>query len=175
MIEYRQLQELEVREEGDGRTIYGIVVPYNKEQRINAGLTEIFMPGAFAQQTKAAHRVKLLVNHDLKMPIGRATLLREDKAGLYGEFRVSDTAAGNEQLQLIQDGVIDHLSIGFSTIKNATRPNGTIERQRAHLAEVSLVTFGAYGDDASVVGVRDLSGTPNLDSLQEVLKTIRRK
>ena len=106
-IEYRQLQELEVRAEGDGRTIYGIVVPYGKEQRINANLTEVFMPGAFAQQTRAAHRVKLLVNHDLKMPIGRATLLREDSAGLYGEFRISDTNAGNEQLQLIEDGVID--------------------------------------------------------------------
>ena len=172
-IEYRQLQELEVRAEGDGRTIYGIVVPYGKEQRINANLTEVFMPGAFAQQTRAAHRIKLLVNHDLKMPIGRATLLREDPAGLYGEFRISDTNAGNEQLQLIEDGVIDHLSIGFATIKNATRPNGTIERQRAHLAEVSLVTFGAYGDAAAVSGVRDVSTTPNLDAITELMKSIR--
>jgi hypothetical protein len=49
-----------------------------------------------------------------------------------------------------------------------------IERIAAHLAEVSAVTFGAYGPAAAVVGVRDQSKTPNLDALADILKDVRR-
>jgi len=49
-----------------------------------------------------------------------------------------------------------------------------IERVSAHLAEVSLVTFGAYGEAAQVVGVREESATPNLDTIQDILKDIRK-
>ena len=34
--------DLEFRASGDGRTIFGIAVPYNKEQRIGASLIEVF-------------------------------------------------------------------------------------------------------------------------------------
>jgi hypothetical protein len=119
--------------------------------------------------------VKFLVGHDASaLPIGRATLLREDEAGLYGEFRISDTERGSEVLTLIRDGALSELSIGFSPLKDKRRQDGVVERQLAHLAEVSAVTFGAYGSAASVVGVRDQSSTPNLDALEEILRGVRR-
>jgi hypothetical protein len=48
-IENRQYSvELQLRlANGDGRTIFGIAVPYNKEQRINGTLTDlekVFLP-----------------------------------------------------------------------------------------------------------------------------------
>ena len=83
--------DLEIRSTGDGRTICGICVPYNVEQRINTTLTEVFRAGAFSRVIPNAHRVKLLVGHDAQaLPIGRATLLREDTNGLYGEFKSLD-------------------------------------------------------------------------------------
>ena len=167
--------DLEVRTAGDGRTVCGICVPYGVVQRINANLSEVFIRGAFSNVVRASHRVKFLVGHDASaLPIGRATLLREDEHGLYGEFRISDTERGSEVLTLIRDGALSELSIGFSPLKDKRRQDGVVERQLAHLAEVSAVTFGAYGQAAAVVGVRDQSRTPNLDALAEVLKDLRR-
>ena len=167
--------DLEVRTAGDGRTVCGICVPYGVVQRINANLSEVFIRGAFSNVVRASHRVKFLVGHDANaLPIGRATLLREDEAGLYGEFRISDTERGSEVLTLIRDGALSELSIGFSPLKDKRRQDGVVERQLAHLAEVSAVTFGAYGSAASVVGVRDQSKTPNLDAIVELLKEIKK-
>ena len=175
-IETRAFEtDLEIRGEGDGRTICGICVPYDVEQRITHNLTEVFRRGAFSRVIPAAHRVKLLVGHDSKaLPIGRATLLREDANGLYGEFRVSKGSRSDDILELVRDGALSELSIGFQPLKDNRRKDGVIERLAAHLAEVSLVTFGAYGHAATVVGVRETSATPNLDSLDELLKSIRK-
>ena len=167
--------DLEVRGEGDGRTVCGICVPYDVEQRIHPTLTEVFRRGAFANVARAAHRVKLLVGHDAQaLPIGRATLLREDERGLYGEFRVSKGQRGDDILELVRDGALSELSVGFQPLKDKRRPDGVIERLAAHLAEVSLVTFGAYGANAAVAAVRDESATPNLDAVAAILKDIRR-
>jgi HK97 family phage prohead protease len=167
--------DLEVRADTDGRTICGICVPYDVEQRIHPTLTEVFRRGAFANVARAAHRVKLLVGHDAQaLPIGRATLLREDERGLYGEFRVSKGQRGDDILELVRDGALSEMSVGFQPLKDKRRSDGVIERLAAHLAEVSLVTFGAYGQAASVVGVREESATPNLDAVQDLLRDIRR-
>lgn len=175
MIENRNYEsDLEVRAGGDGRTIYGIVVPYNYEQQITRSLREVFLPGAFAAVTRAAHRVKLLVGHDAnQLPQGRATLLREDAAGLYGEFRVSKTQRGDELLELVADGAVDQFSVGFQPLQDRKRADGVVERVRAHLAEVSLVTFGAYSQQAAVAGIREASSTPNLDAARELLEGLK--
>lgn len=167
--------DLEIRNDGDGRTICGICVPYDVEQRIHQGLTEVFRRGVFSRVVPNAHRVKMLVGHDAQaLPIGRATLLREDTAGLYGEFRVSKGSRADDILELVRDGALSELSIGFIGLKDTRRPDGVIERIAAHLAEVSLVTFGAYGQAAAVVGVREVSNTPNLDAVDELLRDLKR-
>ena len=168
--------DLAIREDAEGRTIYGIAVPYDKEQRVNGDTTEVFRRGAFSDVLKAAHRVKLLRNHDVKNPIGRATLLRETDEGLYAEFKVSKTREGDDALELVKDGALDQLSIGFMPIKNRKRPDGVMERIKAHLAEVSLVTFGAYGELASVTGMREGQPqlTPRLDEARKILDAIQR-
>jgi HK97 family phage prohead protease len=176
MIETRAYEtDLEIRTTGDGRTICGICVPYNVEQRINANLVEVFKAGAFSRVIPNAHRVKLLVGHDSQaLPIGRATLLREDTNGLYGEFRVSKGNRSDDILELVRDGALSELSIGFQPLKDNRRKDGVVERIAAHLAEVSLVTFGAYGHAAQVVGVRQESDTPNLDAIAQLLKDLGR-
>lgn len=167
--------DLEIRKDGDGRTIVGIVVPYDVEQRIHHGLTEVFRRGAFQRVIPNAHRVKLLVSHDAQaLPIGRATLLREEAGGLYGEFRISKGSRSDDILELVRDGALSEFSIGFQPIKDNRRPDGVVERIAAHLAEVSLVTFGAYGQAAQVAAVRTPSTTPNLDAIDELIKTLRK-
>ncbi|KAF2379708.1 hypothetical protein BSN82_16995, partial [Acinetobacter baylyi] len=69
------------------------------------------------------------------------------------------------------------ISIGFMPIKNRKRQDGVIERLKAHLAEVSLVTFGAYGDMATVSGVRSnvVNETPRLDAAKKILSALQHK
>ncbi len=164
---------LEVRSDGDGRTVIGIAVPYDKEQRINAGLVEVFRKGVFRDVTRAANRVKLLFQHKTDSPIGRATMLEERDEGLYGEFRISKTEAGDEALELIRDGVLSNLSVGFQPLRDEKK-NGIVNRLKAHLAEVSLVTFGAYGDAANIVAVRNEIEKPNLETVREIVAKVRR-
>ena len=160
---------LEVRAEGDGRTVVGIAVPYDKEQRISPTMVEVFRKGVFRDVTRAANRVKLLFQHKTDTPIGRAIKLEEMDEGLYGEFRISK----NEALELIRDGVLTNLSVGFSPLKDEKR-NGITNRIKAHLAEVSLVTFGAYGDAAQIVAVRQEIERPNLASIEELIRKVKK-
>jgi HK97 family phage prohead protease len=164
---------LELRAEGDGRTVVGIAVPYDVEQRISAGLVEVFRKGVFRDVTRAANRVKLLFQHKTDAPIGRAVMLEERDGGLYGEFRISKTEAGDEALELIRDGVLTNLSVGFQPLKDEKR-NGVVNRIKAHLAEVSLVTFGAYGDAANIVAVRQEIEKPNLASIEAIVAKVRK-
>jgi HK97 family phage prohead protease len=171
MLETRNYElDLEVRDVANERVICGICVPYGVEQRIHAGLTEVFIPGAFNAVTRAAHRVKLLLGHDAKaLPLGRAQLLREDSAGLYGEFRISKGSRNDDVLELVVDGALNQLSVGFMPLKDRRRPDGVVERVKAHLAEVSLVTFGAYGEAAALTAVRDELENPNLEAAKALI------
>lgn len=156
---YRAFEpELALRASGDGRTVEGRAVPYNVEQRINARLTEVFVPGAFAHQMRAAHRVPFTYLH---LPhggaiIGKTVQLREAGDGLYGEWRVSRTQRGDETLELIKDGLLTQLSIGFREYPgtNKMRASGTVEYTRADLLEVAVVPEGAYGANAVITGTR---------------------
>lgn len=151
--------ELEVRSAskgGDGRTIVGIAVPYGRPQRIDAQLVEQFARGAFNHQIRAAQRVAFAREH-MSLGgtlIGRTTVLRDDAAGLYGEWRVSKTPAGEETLELVKDGALSDLSIGFRERQNRRLQDGTIERSTADLREVAVVMEGAYGANAVVAAVR---------------------
>ncbi len=164
---------LELRADGDGRTVVGIAVPYDVEQRIGPNIVEVFRKGVFRNVTRAANRVKLLYQHKTDAPIGRAIMLEERDGGLYGEFRISKTEAGDEALELIRDGVLSNLSVGFQPLEDR-KVNGVINRMKAHLAEVSLVTFGAYGDAANIVAVRQEIEKPNLASIEAIVAKVRK-
>lgn len=161
---------------GDGRTVIGRAVPYNVNQVINRSLTERFEPGAFASQLVAGHRVPFTRGH-MSMGgtlIGKTLKLEERSDGLYGEWRVSNTPAGEETLELLRDGVLDQLSIGFREMPGGTRNAGGVAvRTRAHLIEVSVVMNGAYGENAAVDAVRaEELGTPNLTAARNVLGSL---
>ncbi|AYJ47510.1 HK97 family phage prohead protease [Rhodococcus sp. P1Y] len=152
---------LELRSDDvDERIISGIAAPFDSPAEINSyegQFTETIRYGAFRKTiAERGERVKLLGLHDRsRMPLGRAVLLEERAEGLYAEFRVSRTQSGDEALELVRDGSLDHLSIGFrpiSEVWDRTRTKRTLTE--VALAEVSLVLEGAYGDAAAVTGSR---------------------
>lgn len=148
--------DLELR--GDGRTIVGIAMPFDQPAQVRDDgppYTEVFRRGAFTKtiNERGPRGVKTFAKHQrASLPIGRASLLREDSAGLYSELRVSKTVVGDEVLSLIADGALDSLSIGFAPIKDR-KVNGAVERLEVALHEISVVDYPAYAG-AAISGVR---------------------
>jgi len=161
---YRATPELHLRGDGDGRTVYGVVVPYGIVAEVDDGrgpYREQFEPGAFSRSIgERSAKIRLFINHDsrTRLPIGRATDLQERHDGLHGAFVVSRTAAGDEALTLVRDGVVDAFSVGFRPIRERSDA-GIVKRTEAALREVSLVGMPAYAG-ALVGGIR--SAVPHL-------------
>ncbi len=165
--------DIEIRSDGTGRTVHGILVPYNTRARVSDGgpaYEEMFAPGAFTRDIQARNGdfrgVKFLYQHDHTEPIGRAVDLSEDAKGFYGAFRIARTARGDEALELLREGVLDAFSIGFRAIDPAPGdpfdPRETVVRTKAALREASLVTFPAYAG-ALVAGVRQIDSSLDTD------------
>lgn len=154
--------DLQVRARGDGRTIFGIAVPWNAPTRIDDNLVEQFERGAFNHQLRDASRVRFAREHVLLggTLIGAASMMRDDAAGLYVELRASKTPVGDETLELVKDGALDQLSIMFRERQNRRLAGGITARVKADLAEVAVVMAGAYGDLATAVGVRSAATIP---------------
>lgn len=148
--------DIEVRSGGDGRIIHGIAVPWNKPYRIDARLVEQFAPGSANHQLRAANRIRFAREHLSQggSLLGPTQLLRNDGAGLYFEARASKTPLGDETLELVRDGALRQLSVGFRERRNRNLPGGIIERVKADFTEIAVVLDGAYADDAVVTGVR---------------------
>jgi HK97 family phage prohead protease len=155
-MEFRQYTpDMEVRSVGE-RLLCGIVVPFGIDQQIDVGLVERFERGAFTHQLRAANRVRLLDSHSTTpgcTPLGYARTLRQDAAGLYGEFRVVEGNIGDHWLSLAREGAMRQWSIGFRP--DATRNDGrTMVYTKATVFETALVPEGAYGALAQVAAVR---------------------
>lgn len=162
-----------VRADRTGRTIAGIIVPFDTVARVSDGgapYNESFQRGAFAKTiADRGDRVKLLYQHNSLEPIGRATLLEERDGGLYGEFQVSNVSRGDTALELVNDGVIDSFSVGFSGMK-AEKRGGVTVRTEVKLREASLVTFPAY-DTARISAVRAALGDIPEDAIDAILRS----
>lgn len=169
--------DLELR--SDGRTVYGMVVPFDREAVVNDGAgnyREVFRNGAFTRSINAGvNRVKLYANHSHRRgenPLGTATMLRQDPAGLVGEFHISNTRAGSEALELVRDGALDSFSVGFAEVPGKDRrTRGLVERLEVKLREASLVAFPAY-EGALISGLRAELGDEELERLIAFARTL---
>lgn len=119
---------------------------------------DIIAKGAFAKTLKENfNRVKVLYQHEIDEPIGKPIEMFEDNYGLYFKAFISQTTLGKDVLQLIRDGVLDEVSIGFDIIKEEfDAKTGTRIIKEVRLWEFSPVTFAA-NDKAKIVGVKDLN------------------
>lgn len=175
--------DLEVRSSAKGRTIVGIAVPWDVEQLIDDGITDVegFRRGAFDHQLDAWHRVKLSREHITRggQLIGRGLLARNDAAGLYVELAAARTLAADETLALVEGGALSNLSIAFRDRKttrgrSTAYPGHGVEwRTKADAAEVAIVLEGAYGDLALATGVRNAPAErPGLAEARRALQSL---
>ena len=151
---------IELRAEGDGRTLIGRAVPYGVAAQIPGGL-ERFIMGAFARQIAGEHvgAVKLYDSHQARLdgqqPIGKTASLQERQDGLHGAWPLYNTSRANDALELVRTGEVTGLSIGFRALEGGTRrgADGAYERHGVHLDHIVLTHEPAY-QTAGVMAVR---------------------
>lgn len=115
---------------------------------------DVVVAGAFAQTIAddfPSGRIKVMWMHT--DPLGVPLHMEEDSKGLFVRGRVSQTQLGNDALTLMQDRVVDRMSIGYMVEEEEERDDGVRELQRLKLMEFSPVLF-PMNEQAEISGVK---------------------
>jgi HK97 family phage prohead protease len=123
------------------RIIAGKIAPYGNEIGNTSAGKVIFEAGSI--QIEDPTKVKLLLEHDPKQPIGRMKNVTEDASGIFAEFKVSNTTRGTDSLIEASENLRSGLSVGVEVIKGINK-GGVYRVSAARLMEVSLVQAAAF-------------------------------
>ena len=153
----------ELKADAAERTISGKIVPYDGEVGMTSAGAVVFERGAI--NIAESSKVKLLLEHDAKQPIGRAQFFNETEDGIYASFRISKSSRGSDALIEASEELRTGLSIGVMV--NAAKPkNGVLYVSSADLLEVSLVQAAAFKSAA----VTDIAASED-EAVEETLPT----
>lgn len=160
---------------------------------------DIVLPGAFSESIEKNYRsfvatgkpprIHFLYQHDPQKPVGTITELREDEKGLYFTARIARTQLGDELLELVYNGTIDGLSIGYRVLEEDYDANRRARLLRkVDLLEISAVTFPANEECRvkselllkSVAGIDGIAGVfeqamPEFSEMIDELVDLKRK
>ena len=148
------------------RTISGKIVPAGTGEIGNTSAGRVvFEKGAIAlpQDPKT---IKLLNQHDMKQPLGKATSFSTDDEGIYATFKISRSNRGTEALILAEEGLQSGLSVGVEVVKSKMKA-GVMHVSAANLFEVSLVTEPAF-KSAQVI---DVAAEDTPEAVEEIQPT----
>jgi len=117
---------------------------------------DIIEPGAFSKTLQENNsRVKVLWQHDINEPIGKPIMMEQDSKGLYIKAKISMTDTGKKAMELMKDGVIDEMSIGYDIIKDEYKGKNRMLKE-LRLWEFSPVTFAA-NEKARITSAKNLN------------------
>lgn len=185
-VEFRSATVADVRYAD--RIVEVVAVPYNEETVVEYRgrlVTESVLPGAFDGIETRPNRISVNRDHDYARTIGITRALQPSRTeGLVAALRISPTAAGDEALELANDGALG-ASVGMAVRPADQRWSDNNRRRqivRAFLDHIALVANPAYAG-AGVLAVRsdgqpseDLyqpPATPRLDDVRRYLDTLR--
>jgi hypothetical protein len=138
-------QELKIdAAQGDAlprRTLAGVALEYGVDAVVSDGQKVRFEKGSMPLEGK---KPKMYLYHNSEMPIGVVTERTEVDNFVMFEAKISETALGNESLQLAIDGVLDSLSVGAIPVEFTFDEAGTMIVTKAEWQELSLLPYGAF-------------------------------
>lgn len=151
----------------DERVVEGCVVPYGEAARVqdrdpdtgelSSPYWEVWEPGAFRKQLRAATRLELRYEHrdDLASSVGVCRSLHDESAGCFGAFRIHEGALGDQALALAREGILAGFSVEFlDRFRTWQRTaEGTVVRRSCELLSVGLTRTPAF-PSAQLVAVR---------------------
>jgi HK97 family phage major capsid protein len=135
------LQASEIQADEGRRLISGKILPFENEiGYTNVGKVK-FKAGSV--QWDDPKKVKFLLEHDSKKPLGRAQAITADDGALYATFKVSATSRGNDALIEASEELRSGLSVGVEVL-DSRQVGSVLEVLSARLEEVSLVSNPAF-------------------------------
>jgi uncharacterized protein len=123
----------EYKANADQRTFEGYASTWDRDLG-----GDMIIPGAFKKtilERFPRNKIKILWQHH--EPLGLPTHMEEDSKGLYVVGRISKTKLGDDALELMKDGVVDQMSIGYDVNKDDLSEDG----QTRYLKELTLFEF----------------------------------
>jgi uncharacterized protein len=128
----------EYKADADKRVFEGYASTWDKDLG-----GDMILPGAFKKtilERFPRKKIKILWQHS--EPLGLPTHMEEDSKGLYVVGYISKTQLGDDALELMKDGVVDQMSIGYDVNKDDLSEDGaTRYLKELTLYEFSPVTF----------------------------------
>lgn len=159
----------EIKANAEKRTFEGYASTWKKDL-VNDQITQ----GAFTKTIAdrfPKNGIKILWQHDA--PIGLPTAMHEDSKGLYVVGKISNTQLGNDALELMRDGVVDAMSIGYDVVKDSLSDDGSTRfLHELKLYEFSPVTFPANPSAIVTAVKRAQFGAFDYD-IEEMTKLIK--
>jgi len=158
----------ELTADASERTISGKIVPFNGEVGNTSAGAVVFERGAI--NIADSSKVKLLLEHDPKQPIGRAQFFNETEDGIFASFKISKSSRGTDALIEASEELRTGLSVGVMV--NAAKPkNGVLYVSSADLLEVSLVQAAAFKSAAvtDIAASEDEAAEPTLPTESETV------
>lgn len=123
------------------RLISGKILPFENEiGQTNVGKVK-FRAGSVKWDDPK--KIKFLLEHDGRKPLGRAQSIMAEEDALYATFKVSATTRGNDALIEASEQLRSGLSVGVEVI-DSVRVGNVLEVIEANLEEVSLVSAAAF-------------------------------
>lgn len=113
---------------------------------------EIVVKGAFAESLRQ-RTPKFLWQHFMDKPIARTIEMIEDDYGLYGKWQLANTADAKNAYELIKEGLVEGLSIGFIAREVDWNEDGVRVIRKADVYEVSAVTIPSQ-EAATITAIR---------------------
>jgi HK97 family phage prohead protease len=148
------------------RIIAGKIVPFGPVGMTSVGPV-VFERGSI--QIDNSQKIRLLLEHDPKAPLGRAQSFNETQDGIYATFKISNTTRGNDALieASAEESLRTGLSVGVEVLASYPK-NGNLVVSSARLMEVSLVEAAAFGDNAQVTSVAASAAETEDEALPEI-------
>lgn len=142
----------ELRYSEDSRTISGYAAIFNNIDKAD----DMLMKGCFSKSIKergpeseANDKIIMLWMHDMKEPIGKITVLKEDDRGLYFEAVIDEVERGEQAIRQLKSGTLNQFSIGYSYVWDKCEWDGDRECfivKEVILYEISVVSIGCNGE-----------------------------
>jgi HK97 family phage prohead protease len=137
--------------DAEKRTISGKIVPIGTGEVGNTSAGRVVFESGSIKLPEDPKKIKLLNQHNIKEPLGRAQYFTEGGDGIYASFKVSSSTRGTDALLLASEGLQSGLSVGVEVEKSFNKA-GVMHVTAANLFEVSLVTEPAF-KSAQVIDV----------------------
>jgi HK97 family phage prohead protease len=148
------------------RTISGKIVPAGTGEIGNTSAGRVVFEKGAITLPEDPKTIKLLNQHDMKQPLGKATSFTTDDQGIYASFKISRSNRGTEALILAEEGLQSGLSVGVEVVKSKMKA-GVMHVSAANLFEVSLVTEPAF-KSAQVI---DVAAEDTPEAVEEIQPT----